>query len=34
MHKHTHTQTSPMCVDTFKKKEDINTWENIYVVYV
>jgi hypothetical protein len=27
MHIYTHTQTSPTCVDTFKKKKDINTYE-------
>jgi hypothetical protein len=31
MHIYTHTQTSPMCVDTFLKKEDIKTYENILV---
>jgi hypothetical protein len=27
MHTYTHTQTSPICVDTCEKKKDINTYE-------
>jgi hypothetical protein len=34
MHIYTHTQTSPMCVDTLKKKEDINTYEHACSIYM
>ncbi len=34
MHVYTHAQTSPMCVDTVKKKEDINTHEHICSIYM
>jgi hypothetical protein len=34
MHMCTRAQTSPMCVDTFKKKEDINTYEHICSIFM